>query len=682
MANEARSARRFVWPLLCLFQLSLTLGWFLLRPAPRHSDTDSEPATSVPVKPAPLPRADPPLSATDVAREIARGDELVRQGRYDLALSIYVALPESSDASLSLRRAVSHEGLGQWDRALAEYRMSLGRAFKLEARLAAEVGQARVWIRRGQPQEARALLYRLLLAADRPHLRDHATILEAHYLLAIALAHEAAPLGTGNPLSDEPVRVLPTDWGLSRSLTEPAALAEGKRRAVPLQVKRQGNKAEEFMVQGEPEVLGVSVLIDRLAEGAGLQSRWSDAARNLVAERSLEIAVANRTLRDVLTAVCGALGLAWEVKENNLQLVSDDVLAPADRSRYRGSAARLGLRAALVVAPAHPLALTGYLELGALESADGKLAEAAAWYERAGRDLPRDGQAIVAQYNLGVLLRKLGKDPQARTAFYRAIDHSPRHELAAAAYLRIGQMYLDVGNYQQALQPLRQAIKGSLGGAYEPAAVVHLAAAHLLAGDPHSANATLRAHREPAGRPPLRNTAAFLDALSRFRTTRPSRTATEGGDLLSALLALPEESLLGTPGMLLHGQAYRDMGMADKMAEVYRRALKKNRGALLDEMSFALAHQLYSNGARSEALAMFQELAKKEKGRWGRAAKLSLAEISFNDKRTAECLATCRGLLVEQGPDLRDVLKLMGRAFEATGDYQRAARCFAGELPE
>ncbi len=70
-------------------------------------------------------------------------------------------------------------------------------------------------------------------------------------------------------------------------------------------------------------------------------------------------------------------------------------------------------------------------------------------------------------------------------------------------------------------------------------------------------------------------------------------------------------------------------------------------------------------------------------GRRSEEAERRLAELDLIDRRPDDCLKHCRRLLTAK-PDLAGsgLLPLMGRAYAQKGDDARAARCYAGELPE
>lgn len=105
------------------------------------------------------------------------------------------------------------------------------------------------------------------------------------------------------------------------------------------------------------------------------------------------------------------------------------------------------------------------------------------------------------------------------------------------------------------------------------------------------------------------------------------------------------------------------------------------RGPLAQEMAGLAAEQLLHEGRRDEAKVRFTALATQE-GLWPIRAQLRLADIALREGKTNDCLARCQALLKAKKGDKTEVLTLMGRAYQLAGDHRRAAKCFAGEMPE
>jgi tetratricopeptide (TPR) repeat protein len=620
--------------------------------------------------------------------DLGKADQLIRSGRYDLALPVFQAFGPNVAAALrhqvQFRLALCLEGLGRWDEALAAYRALLPQNPNRQVVVAAEAGLGRVWLRSGQPAEARDLLCRQRLRSALDAEACPAALEEARYVLALALAAEATPPPAGISL-ERLLEAKPTHWPIERTLTwvspapeTPPPKAGPEEIAAQKVPARPGARRVRVSVTQKP----VAVLLDTAAALCGLRSQWSAKALEKTEGRVADVYVENGAFQDLARDLACPLGLAWQIRDDEVVWFAVEEQSAEDHRAFRVALARRALREAAAADPEHELTATAYLALGNLEAEAGRLAAAVAWYERLTRDQPQSPLRVEAHYNLGLIEQGLGHPDVARKTFYRVVDEGPARALAAQAYLAVGRSWLEEGRPDQAVSPLRRGLAVAPGSPAQPAIVLNLAASYLWAGSPQSANALLRAHQAQFNPPPYRQTAGFLDALSRFEAAWDRRQVRHANDLLAAALNLQQPADLGSLGALLVGRAYHELGLIDQMAAVYDKALPQARGPVAEEMSYTLAEGRRSAGKVDEAKKLLLALAARGDGRWSRAAKLRLAELTLQDNRPEEALWWCRQLLPVQPPEqLPALLHLMGRAFERLGNYDQAARCFRGDKP-
>jgi tetratricopeptide (TPR) repeat protein len=728
---------RYVWPALCLFQLGLLVSgglvWYYRTPKPAAADHETAKGDALegdaPEQAGPKPGEAPSL---------ARGDELAREGRCDLAVKVYQPLlPNASGAlrdALQYRMALCLEGMGKGEQAFTAYQTVLSRATNARTTAAAEVGQARVLIRLHRPEEARNLLFALLLRSGQPELAKQPFLADARYLLALTLTLGVMGTEKPGPLTDALAQCTATDWPIETALDwvkpvqdgppaapekhppsaaptggdpagGPAVLSPedvGPPRKEPSEPRAAPDAPEKGAVRNfvmvtqlgpAPEQAWVSAavppgpladLVERLATQAKVKVEWTEAAKKAVADSKVEVAFDNQALTDVLLALCDPHNLVWSVKDGVLRLATE-AEAPAEAlTAFRTATAQRALNNAVATNPGHFLSAAAYLELGNLEARAGRLDEAAAKYERIQRDLPRSPLQVEGGYNLGMVRNRQGQTAAARTAFYFVVDRSPNHELAPLAYLQIGRTYLLEGDADRAVTPLRRALAAGPKSSTHAAAALTLAAAYLLKGEPRLANVILGDSRDAISQEPYWPTAVFLDAYSRYLTPGNRRApAREASDVLAALWGLPQERVLGPVGALLIGRAYRDLGLTDEMVAVYEKARKSAKGPIAAEMAYAVAEDLFARDQRPAAARLYAALVKTETGRWAGPAEMRLAEIALQENRPDDSLKWCRKTLREKQPvDRGALLTLMGQAYEQTGDHLKAARCFAGEVPE
>jgi tetratricopeptide (TPR) repeat protein len=720
-APQGSALRRLGWPMLCLFQAGLIFGAYQVggrlapEPAPKHSEKSThQPAVSEPEAPpahnespaAPHADSEKPLPPIPGANVMAEADELFVQGRYVQALALY--RPTSVKAAGAMRDALQYrvalclEGLGRLEPAIDAYRALASQASQPEAAAAAQLGQARVWVRLRRAAEGKKLLCDLILRSAQPGLRRHPLFEDAHYLLALALTTNALGSERPGPLNESVIGPLAPDLRLERVLawaerskeTEPEPPDSGKEEIF---VQPLAGAGGDVLVKARVGQTPVATLIDRLAEGGGLKLEWTPLARQQVEERALVVAVENLPLPEVLRALAEPLGLVWTLQGNRLKFSSEEEVPRDVLDAYHAANARRALREVALRFPRHPLAAAAYLELGNLEFGAGHFREAASYYGRLVREHPRAPVLTEAYYNLGLTQRRLGDARAARAEWYKVIDRAPAHDLTPLAYLRIGRLLLEEGEFAEAVSPLRRALLGSSASGAQPAAAINLAVAYLLNGNPAAANGMLLDHRAAILQETYRPAAAFLDSLARYRTgTDRKMLQRDAGDLLTAAQAVIDDPVMGLPGQLLVGQAFLELGLVDQTAALYARNEKELRGPVGDAMALALAEAYLAADRRAEAAPLYGRLAKDGKHGAGQA-RLRLAEIAMHDNRAGECLKWCRAALAVKGPlDGPTVLRLMAQAYEelarvarredkraeALAYEQKVIRCLSGQLPD
>jgi len=669
-----------VWPTLCLFQFGLLAGFLFLWNHPGSTPQDAQEAV-----PPPTAKAEP--------GDLGRADDLLRLGRYELALEAYKPLRGDESApdstALQYRLALCLEGMGRCQQAIAAYRTLAGRSNLPCVQAAAQLGLARVYLRLRQPLEAKSLLGHLILQSAQPTIRDLPLFADAHYMLGFALTAEAWHADPPGPFNDSVVEPTDSELPVDRVLDwivpgKEAGKANPEPGADALEVQKQGPTAGEIFVTATVRESAVSDLLDRLAEKSGLHSEWTAQARQQVDGRTAGLAVDKLPLSDVLRALADSLGLVWELHDETLAFSGEQEMSEQVLAAHRLTIARHALRDAALAYPGQPLTPAAYLELGNLDAAGNHLQEAAAWYQRLLKEAPRAAVAVEAWYNLGLTEQRLNDGDAARNAFYHVVDRAPAHQLAPLAYLKIGRMHLDDGRPDQAITPLRRALAASPGSSSQPAATVTLAVAYLLVDKPQAANAVLFEQRDQVNLERYHRLAAFLDCLARYRALAEHRRGQrESGDLLASLLALRDDALLGPSGLLLSGQAYAELGLGEQATAAYQKALGTARGTLANEVSYTLAESLFAADKREAAAKLLLSLAASDRTLWAVRARLRLAQAALQEKRPEECLTWCRQVLREGQPASEPaVLQLMGEAFALKGDHGQAARCFSGQKPE
>ena len=630
-------------------------------------------------------RLPPVLQPPTEKMDRARADELFKEGRPDQALAAYQTLaaarkiPPASD--LSYRMALCHEELAAWDNALRIYQDLVQHGRDAEA-AAAQLGQGAVHFRRGQPGEASALLWPLVLQAGRFGPECAAPCRSSLSAGSIACRgqrrrHLRARKNETLPPARMPWRLEASSIGRRLDLPKPAEKVEEK-----IVVTQANAGSEPVLVEAFVPRSPVLQSLERLAKAGNLQMSWSPKAEKAVEGRLISMALANRNLLDVLQAMLAPYDLVCRIDDGQASIACAEEVRGDVLMHHRRLQAKRALQSAALVHPNHALTPAAYLALGNLEAGH-DLTEALAWYERLLQEHPRSRLTLEAAFKRGALLQQAGKYPEAQKAFFQVADEAPGHPLTPHALLRIGRMRLEAGELQKAVSILKRSHALATDVPTRAVAALTLGAALALSEQPRATTELLSNHREPFQVESCRQSAAFLAAYARHRSAAQAKQVRrEDTELLAALMAWQDDAFQGGLGQLLKGLAYADLGMLEQVVPILEKALPHEQGPLAREMTFRLADALARTKKTAEATRLFTELAE-SKGPWSHQAHFELATLDLQGDRIQSCLDRCRQLLGEPSTlSHAAILNVMGRAYERQGRFDQAARCFAGNVPE
>lgn len=652
-----------------------------LHPALQTDSENDEPAPEQENTTEATQLALPAVSSVEAG--FAQVDQLIMEGRYADARATGEMLQEKTTGvardALDYRFALCLEASGQQNEALSAYQTLVDHASDTPVGAAATVGLARIWLQAGKTTRAREVLADLLLRAGRPPLRGHAILSDATYLLSLTLARDAIPAEMPGPAN-----TVPAHSAIELSLESALAAVKWNDSAPQAEtgyvapvVQKTGPKPETWTVTATVRQAVAHDFLDEVSRKAGLHVEWNGEARQQASTRTLTVAAEQMPLLDVLRAAAAAMNLSHELVNDKLTFSLFPAVAV---SPVRQTVARRSLLEAAAAYPEHPWAPVAAVELGNLEMVADRLKEASSWYERLIHERPRAKALKEAYYNLGLVRARLGERESARDAFYRVIDRDPMGPLAPLSYLHIGRSYLEEANPALAARALRRVLMVQSNSLTRTAAGLTLAAAELLDDNPRAAHAAIVDIRQWVGEEPFIRPAALLDALARYRATTNSKFGSRtANDLLSALLAYREDSLLGAIGLVLAGQGYRDLDLGDEMMPLFKKAIPGVGKALALSMKADMADHLIAAG-RKDAVPLLQVVAATSGPRAARA-ELRLAEVALKENRPDECLSRCRKILTGGGPESSQAARLMGQAYTHKGNYVAAASCYAGRPP-
>jgi tetratricopeptide (TPR) repeat protein len=306
-----------------------------------------------------------PSQSVNGIGDLGRGDDLLSEGRYEAAISFYKPLSEGTGPladAVRYRIGLCQESLGRWDEALLQQRDVASRNTSVRIVAAAQLSQARIWVRMGKPTEAKRLLCDLILRSAEPELHDQALLADAFYLLALAMSVEVIHPEPPGPFNEAVVSHKVADWPVDHLLDWVTPRKDEILNLAPpveekLVVQRNGAGIGEVRISGLVHEMGVADLIDTLGKQSGLTAEWSEEARHQAAVRTSSLALAKVPLPDVLRALTAPLGLVWRLDGSVIRLVSEEEMLTDSLTSYRVEVAKRTLREAVLAYPDHPFVL-------------------------------------------------------------------------------------------------------------------------------------------------------------------------------------------------------------------------------------------------------------------------------------------------------------------------------------
>ena len=685
----------FVAIVLAVFPIALGIGFAFRVPTPPPA-TLAAAEEPVPVVPNRIQTPDRHLSGPDRSK----GDDLLRDGRYEAALHHYRSLtsPDSLriPTELALRIAICEEGLGLWDDALASYR-SVASSNRPILATSAVLGQSRIWLKLNDFATAEPLLRSILLqSADRqchpPEMIAEVTLAYSVALAELNLEHStpvptAGLLPVGNlmewsfgetlkwadssppaPTSDEPEVEL-----LVKSHEVPQPTEDG---TVPADVVT-GREALGRVVQIAANRQPLSQIQSRMVQECGLRLQSSDTVSERASARIVSINVNDLPLSILLTLTCEECGCHWSFQH----LTKTITLTDEATVRERRDVSTTVLSSAMSTFPDHRLTPSARFAVAQLTAADDHIEDAAQSYmSLIGRTTTP--LAIRAAFNAALSYHRLGDLRRTCQSLEVVIHGAPGSELYTRSMILYGRTLMDRGDYREATFQLKRAAGSRHLPDDQARASVFLAMAQILDGKPHDAAESLFEHRLQFQDRSVRSAAALMNSIARWQTTTgPSRNR-EAAFLYRAVVAVePDSDWLGPPGQFLLGQAMKDVDLDDQMAELYTRILKRGVAPAIEvQMKLALAEYCHEHDRVDEAKLTWTSLYA-EGGPVSLVVGLRLAEVALEQRLPGQCLEYCRALQQREDSPRADLLKLAGRAYELADQPVLAAQCYAGNWP-
>ena len=446
-----------------------------------------------------------------------------------------------------------------------------------------------------------------------------------------------------------------------------------------------GRSADGFQLAIHYDDIPVAELMTAASSATDLTVRISSTASRILSHSRVTVSRSNISLASLLDLLTVPYTLAWRQTEDTLEISSAAEMDAEVVAALRKEAVVRSLRNALSTWPSHDLAPVTWLDLANAHARAGENDTALSLYAQFLRESPKSPLSATAWFNKAQLEVSLGKTDTALESLYQLVDRFAGNQLEARAWLGIGQLLVNDERFDEAERPLTRAATTARSHDVQARSAISLASAYLMSGKDSVASLVLMDYRDSVRVPPHDRVSAMLGTLARFRVSSGVRREGEGQRLISALAQLTGSDYEEDSIRLLAGEAWKDLGLYEQMASVYRIAgVPGHRSRLQQRMLFELADWLRQSGATDEALETFSQLDREEESAWRRQSRESRIRILLSAGKLDDCIAATSELLETASGDTekRRLLELLGQAYEIQGNYTVAAQCYSGIVPD
>jgi len=579
-------------------------------------------------------------------------------------------MQEEHDVEWRYRHALALEGAGKCKEASLLYQRIVNAEANAILHPWALLGQARCAASLSELKHATRLCGQAQLQCGPNSGNPIALRTECLYLLARLKVMELVPPERPDPL-DAKVLAWPSPNQESELPVErllPKGVHHGVGSSQEIWIDEPSPSVAESLLSGHMHHASVRSVLESVAGAIDKHLRLEVTLKDETLEMDLE----RMPFQEVIGAIGANLGLSWRIEKSDLVISAENPPGLVERKRL----ATLALQQARAVDAEHPDEYIASIWLANLLADDGRWRKAKAEYKRLLEALPNHNSSIHAVYNLALAEFREGYVANARARFTDVLDRQPNSAWADIGWYWVGRTYLEVGDTTAALRPLKIAMS-KRSRSVDSAAALALRLCHVLMNDDDEARVTMEKYRissEPRH-------GALDEMLANYIRNRTSPTESRSVQLEASLHEASNGEGLGAAGILLAGQAYRELDQHRKMVELYEKAVETSHGPLAYRMTFEVAQYFDIIDARREARKRYLALTAADPDGLGDRAMLALADLAARDGQGELCLSRCHSLLVRKKLDPAEVLHVMARGYELRKQYRQAAEALAGRVP-
>ena len=286
-----------------------------------------------------------------------------------------------------------------------------------------------------------------------------------------------------------------------------------------------------------------------------------------------------------------------------------------------------------------------------------------------------------AAFNLGKSYLKNSEVDSAEKAFFQASDESFGGDLSAAALIMIARQHAVDGKYRTGIRNASHAIVAATSDSFRAEATILQSSIYLLDEQYFAANQTIVDNREWIVNGNMTTEATFLSAFARY-FAQTNHGNEEAEDLMRTINIVEANNPKLPHLPLLLGMARRTLGFNQDAIQgllpVFEQAAPSD---LREKMKLELSREFVDAGQLPEAMLRYERVLMAESGETTSISQLFRnAQAEFDAKNYENCKRICESILKKPiYADMKNrTLKLIGKAYERTGDFHTAATYFAG----
>ncbi len=640
---------------------------------------------------------------------IQQGDRLLLGGNAIGAYKQYQRIPaelaKSMNASIKLRMALAAEDAGFLEQAEQHYSDTLAAATRgTSEQIWALIGTGRIWDAQHRPAEATRLLSELYLMTSSESYpaemrkvisQQLSDALQKRTLTSAVDSESSAQTAPNNTEQDStlslthglqyfwcPTQLHPMLQESSWTRKDDNAQAKDLLEVV----QRPIDDVSLILANVQSWSYPLSQLLGDLERAASIKIELSATARSMLAGRSARVDATAMPVALLLDQSLCSHSLVWEQRGGIVKISHTDEWNTQQNKRFALQRAQRIQRQLQIYFPDGIQRIAALMHDANNSFVLGELGAAAEKYEAA-RGLEPVGELNAKLlFNAATLALHQRDFDSALNAYYLALDQTLSPELQAMAYSWIGEIEIRLGRPQRGVAASSRGLRLATRPEEKNRSLMALAKAYLLLSDAYSANQTLFTHASGLTDPASRRLATVLTTHSRFQVTKPTNgLQNEGERLVLSLAALQADDAKDFVEHLMVSRAFAAVGFRSKAIEHLTRAASEvPSGYWQTRIPIELAEILNEAGDYQKALETLRSMEQVDDPSLRIRSLLLENKIVARTGDTSQVIENCKALLkldLDEA-DQKQVMRMLGNAYQNSGQHYSAALCFAGLLPE